>query len=217
MSAPQQAVYPPAEELRAQAAYSGDPWNPSNPYFAHAEASMDPLWNRLVHPFIDGSDLSATLDLAAGHGRNSAMLLRHARTLAIMDIQPGNIEVCRARFKDRSNVTYHVNNGYDMQPVPSGSLTFIYCFDAMVHFESDVVRSYLKDARRVLAPGGRGFFHHSNYTGGDDWRTNPSARNFMSKEFFAHYARKEGLKVLRQKVIDWGAHQDMDCLTLVER
>ena len=55
----------------------------------------------------------------------------------------------------------------------------------MVHFESDVIRSYLRDTMRVLEPGGRGFFHHSNYTGGEDWRTNPSSRNFMSQAFFS--------------------------------
>jgi SAM-dependent methyltransferase len=217
MTTARQAASPSQQALQAQAAYSGDPWNPRNPYFAHAEGFMDGLWKRLVYPFIEGSDFSATLDLAAGHGRSSAKLLRHARILSIMDIQPGNVEVCRTRFKGHPNVTYHVNNGYDLRPIGDGSLTLVYCFDAMVHFESDVVRSYLRDTHRVLAPGGRAFFHHSNYTGGEDWRTNPSSRNFMSKEFFAHYARKEGLKVLRQEVINWGPHQNLDCLTLVER
>ena len=68
-----------------------------------------------------------------------------------------------------------------------------------------------------LAPGGRGFFHHSNYTGGHDWRTNPSSRNFMTKELFAHYARKEGLNVISQRVINWGSNPGIDCLTLVEQ
>ena len=35
----------------------------------------------------------------------------------------------------------------------------------MVHFDSDVVRAYLKEFRRILKPGGHGFCHHSNYTG----------------------------------------------------
>jgi len=87
----------------------------------------------------------------------------------------------------------------------------------MVHFDSDVVRSYLRDAQRVLKVGGHGFFHHSNYVGGHDWRTNPNSRNFMSKELFEHYALKEQLSVVRQRVINWGLVHDSDCLTLVER
>jgi SAM-dependent methyltransferase len=143
-------------------------------------------------------------------------LLEHATHLTISDIQSGNVEICRKRFAAYQNVSYVVGSGYDFAPIENGSLSFIYCFDAMVHFDSDVVRSYLRDARRVLEPGGRGFFHHSNYTGGHDWRRNPNARNFMSKELFEHYALKEGLIVVRQKKINWGKVVDSDCLSLVE-
>jgi ubiquinone/menaquinone biosynthesis C-methylase UbiE len=174
------------------------------------------LWNNVVWPFIEGSDFSHALDLAAGHGRNSVFLLEHATYLTISDIQHGNVDVCRQRFAEKQNISYLVGTGFDFRPIADGSLTLIYCFDSMVHFDSDVVRSYLRDARRVLKPGGRGFFHHSNYTGGHDWRRNPNARNFMSKELFEHYVLKEGLKAVRQKKINWGTLVDSDCLSLVE-
>lgn len=206
-----------AEELSKLAAYSGDPWTPENSYFTEAEAYMEPMWKGLVQPFIEGCSFSHTIDLAAGHGRNSVILSTLAERLTIMDIQPGNIDVCKRRFADRKGIEFFVNNGYDLQPVRDGDVTLVYCFDAMVHFDSDVIRSYLRDTRRVLAPGARGFFHHSNYTGGHDWRTNTQARNFMTKEMFAHYALKEGLNVLSQRVIDWSDEPKIDCLTLVER
>jgi SAM-dependent methyltransferase len=110
-----------------------------------------------------------------------------------------------------------VNSGYDLRPAEDGVFTLVYCFDAMVHFEKEVVRSYLRDTARVLKPGGRGFFHHSNYTGGRDWRTNPHSRNFMCRELFAAYAQIEGLRVLRQDVLNWGHIHGLDCLSLVEK
>ena len=171
----------------------------------------------LLLPFIEGCNFTHTIDLAAGHGRNSAKLATLADRLTIMDIQPGNIEICKERFSDREKTSFFVNNGFDMQPVRDGDVTLVYCFDAMVHFDSDVIRSYLRDTRRVLAPGCSAFFHHSNYSGGHDWRTNPSSRNFMTKELFAHYALKEGLEILSQRVINWGDTPNIDCLTLVER
>lgn len=204
-------------KLASLAAYSGDPWVASNKYFAQAETDGQWLWDNIVWPFIADSDFTAVLDLAAGHGRNSAFLVKLAGNLTITDIQAGNVEACRKRFGDQSKISFVVGNGYNFQPVETAALTLVYCFDSMVHFDSDVVRSYLRDTLRVLKPGGRAFFHHSNYTGGHDWRRSPNARNFMSKELFEHYALKEGLTVVRQKTINWGGVRDSDCLSLVAK
>ena len=205
-----------SQRLEELAAYSGDPWRPTNPYFEHAEEAMGRQWDKLIFPFIEGADFSSCLDLAAGHGRNSEVLLNYASKLAVVDFQPGNIEKCKDRLARHSNVSFYVNNGFDLRSIPDKSVTFIYCFDAMVHFDSDIVRSYLKETFRILTMGGQGFFHHSNYTGGHDWRTNPGSRNFMSKDLFAHYAIKEQLVILNQRVIDWGT-PSLDCFSLIEK
>lgn len=205
------------ESLASLADYSGAPWTPENVYFAKAEPHMAALWDRMVWPFILDCDFTEVVDLAAGHGRNTVFLLKVANHITVMDIQPGNVAVCRNRFADEPRVSALVTTGYDFRPLADASVTMVYCFDAMVHFDSDVVRSYLSDARRILKPGGRAFLHHSNYVGGHDWRTNPAARNFMSKELFEHYALKESLKVVRQSVINWGAEVQIDCLSMIER
>jgi ubiquinone/menaquinone biosynthesis C-methylase UbiE len=97
-------------------------------------------------------------------------------------------------------------------------VTLVYTFDSMVHFDSDVIRAYMKEFYRILKPGGHCFCHHSNYTGnpGGDFTTNPHWRNFMSKELFAHYAIKEGFKIIEQKVIDWSV-PNLDCLSLIQK
>lgn len=204
----------PLQEL---AHLSGDPWTPENEFFRVAESLIDRIWPELIYPFIQDCDFSAVIDLAAGHGRNSRLLALRAGRLLVLDIQAGNIEICRRRFEGHPNVECVVNNGFDLRPAQDAEFTFVYCFDSMVHFEKEVVRSYLRDTRRVLRPGGRGFFHHSNYTGGRDWRANPHSRNFMSRELFVGYALAEGLRVVRQVVFDWGGHANLDCLTLVEK
>lgn len=177
---------------------------------------MPSLWEKLVWPFIADCEFANVVDLAAGHGRNTSFLLRLAEHVTVMDIQPGNIAICKGRFKGHTNISFIVNNGFDFGTIEDGGTSLIYCFDAMVHFDSDVIRSYLRDSRRILKPGGRAFFHHSNYIGGHDWRTNLSSRNFMSKELFAHYALKEKLRIIRQTPINWGSDVHLDCLTLVE-
>jgi len=217
---------PVLEEARLKrlASYSGDPWTPENDYFRTAEVHFEELWRSMILPFLGDCDFSAVIDLAAGHGRNSIRLAPKAERLLVMDIQPGNVEVCRRRFAGSPHVECVVNNGYDLRPAGDGEFTLVYSFDSMVHFEKDVVRSYLRDTRRVLRPGGRAFFHHSNYTGGSDWRRGPHSRNCMSRELFASYAEEVGLHTIRQRVFGWGAPADswghipdLDCLTLVER
>ncbi|MBN8893045.1 MAG: hypothetical protein BGP12_14530 [Rhodospirillales bacterium 70-18] len=206
-----------ADELQALVAHVGDIWVPTHPYYRRAEDDMDRAWATAIQPFIAGCDFTATVDLAAGHGRNSTKLADLATRLTIIDIQPGNIEICRARFAGRPHVTCHVGSGYDLRPLEDASQTLIYCFDAMVHFDRHVVRAYLRDAQRVLVPGGRAFLHHSNHTGGEEWLRAPHARNFMSSDLFAAYARAEGLTVLNQHVISWGKAAELDCFSLVEK
>jgi len=208
----------PAEELSRLAKYTGDPWKPDNAYFERAEGHTEIAW-RFIEPFINGVNVARSVDLAAGHGRHTERLLRlGADAVHILDIQPGNVEVCRKRYAENPKVLADVTNGFDFQPVPNGWATFIFCFDAMVHFDSDIVRSYLRDAMRVLTPGGSAFLHHSNYTlGTHEWFKSPHSRNFMSQELFRHYAVKEGLVVQKQHTISWGDCPNLDCLSLVQR
>jgi ubiquinone/menaquinone biosynthesis C-methylase UbiE len=196
----------------------GDAWVETG-YYDDAEKYMDEMWANLF-PYIHGANHSVVVDLAAGHGRNSSKLLTICDHLYIVDINTENIEFCRGRFGDDPRITYIVNDGLTLAGIPDASVTLIWCNDAMVHFDSDTVRSYLHEFLRVLVPGGRGLCHHSNYTGnpGGDWQQNPHWRNFMSKELFAHYAAKAGLTMLRQDVSDWGPESpDLDCYSTFER
>lgn len=208
---------PQENRLKEQAKYSGDPWVPANPYFAHAEKHMQSSWDKLIWPTIKDCRFDVVIDLAAGHGRNSEKLLPLSGKLIVMDIQAGNIEACRKRFEGRPNVEFIVNNGYDLRPVPDNSVTLVYCFDAMVHFEPDVVKQYQADIARVLVKGGRAFLHHSNYTGGTDWRKNPASRNYMSQELFYQGALAAGLRMVSSKVINWDGHVNLDCLSVMEK
>lgn len=204
-------------KLARLAAYSGDPWVASSSYFAHAEKHMDMSWEKHIRPFTEGCDFTNVVDLACGHGRNSAKLLPLCKELIGLDIQSSNIDVCRTRFAAEPKARFLKNNGFDIVDVPSNWATLIYTFDAMVHFEPEVVRNYLLDMHRALKPGGRAFLHHSNYTGGRDWKTNPNSRNYMSLEIMRQFATEAGLEIVRQKAIDWSTNKELDGLTLIEK
>ena len=182
----------------------GDDWKVSG-YYDQAEPDMDKAWNGLLWPLLEGCDFSVVVDLAAGHGRNSEKLRQHAKQIYVVDINQENIDFCRNRFAGDPRFTYIRCDGLTLAGIPDRSVSLLYCFDSMVHFDSDTVRAYLKEFRRILKPGGRGLCHHSNFTGRPvgDYHESPHTRNFMSRELFEHYCDKEGLRVVRSRLVDW--------------
>jgi len=192
----------------------------NNPYYDDAESKMERHWNEIVFPIIRDADFSSVLELACGHGRNSERILKHAGRLTLVDVNQENVDFCRKRFSGRdADIEYVVNNGALLTQIPSQWISLVYCYDSMVHFHSDVVRSYLREFRRILRPGGRAFLHHSNSTsspGELDIKKHRAGRNFMSQSMFLHYAITEGLSVISSKIIDWGGEKNLDCLTYLE-
>jgi ubiquinone/menaquinone biosynthesis C-methylase UbiE len=187
-------------------------------YYLDAEKATDDQWRTIIWPMIKGLDFSVCLDLAAGYGRHSAQLLQQGGQVIVVDINQPAIDFCRERFKGNDKVRCLLTDGYSLKGVEDKSVTLVFSFDAMVHFDSDVVRAYLQEFTRILRPGGSCFIHHSNFTGdpaGDIDRV-PHRRNFMSRELMAHYALKSGLTVTRQQLLDW-SEPKLDCLTILRK
>lgn len=174
----------------------------------------------IILPFLDryGIDYSNVMDFAAGHGRNSAWLRERSGHIWIVDINQEVIDYCRQRFQNDHRFSYLRNDGVSLKGIPGASITFLFSFDAMVHFHTSVLRSYVLEFHRVLKKGGYGFCHHSNYSEHPDrdFKENPHWRSFMSKELFAQYLTDVGLEVVEQKVIDWRVPK-LDCLSLFRR
>lgn len=192
-------------------------------YFEAAEPHMDAQWETLIWPMIQNLDFSCVVDFAAGYGRNSIKLREVADRIIIVDINQECVTVCRQRFADDDRFEFLQNDGATLNGIADDTVSLLYSFDAMVHFEPEVVRAYMPEFYRVLRPGGYGFCHHSNYTGnpGGNFLESPHLRNYMSKELFADYCREAGLEVVEARVIDWGDgpyyQPDLDCLTLFRR
>jgi ubiquinone/menaquinone biosynthesis C-methylase UbiE len=140
-------------------------------------------------------------------------------SLVLVDINQSNIDACRNRFAGRSNVSYVVNNGYDLSDLRDTSASCVFCYDAMVHFEADTMFSYLSEIFRVLLVGGRALLHHSNFDAnpGADYRQNPHMRNFMTSRLLQHFAIRRGFEVRAAEYLDWADEPKLDGLLLLER
>ncbi|MEA3176508.1 MAG: hypothetical protein QOI59_31 [Gammaproteobacteria bacterium] len=215
---------PQQEVIERRAHSEAQVWE-NSVYYETAEKWTSLFWSpqgRFL-PLFEQLELTSTLELACGHGRHSEYLLAHyepkIKRLLMTDILKTNIDYCMARIGPNPKASLFVNNGVDFRPVESASLSAIFCYDAMVHFHRDVVRSYLGDIARVLIPGGKALLHHSNYAQGSDtsYGSNPHARAYMTTSLFAEYARAANLVVSDQSIFDWSRVQDLDALTLVQK
>lgn len=198
----------------------GNDWIES-PYYEDAEKFLYVFWDE-GQPFkklFDQLDLTHVVELACGHGRHGEKLRGKAKKLTMMDINDSNIDFCTQRFQDASDFAVIRNNGVDFQPVPDNSVTSIFCYDAMVHFDHRLILSYLRDTGRILISGGLALYHHSNFPNysSKHYGQNPHARNYMTQELFRKYATESGLKIREQIVIDWGGEKNLDCITLLEK
>lgn len=198
----------------------------AGPYFDQAERVIAAQWDRTIWPIICNEDLSNTLDLACGHGRNTEILRKLARTIDLVDVNPSCIEFCRRRFgevKEQCRFRYHLTDGKGLAEIGDETMTFVYSWDSMVHFDKLVVRDYVLETARVLKPGGSAFLHHSNYgtfAPNSDWSKNHGSRSDMTASLMREYADEAGLRIKFQRLSGtddgWGM-DDLDCLTLLSK
>jgi SAM-dependent methyltransferase len=188
-------------------------------YFDAAENFMDLHWVEIISPFIGDIQYEMALDLASGHGRNAQRLGQKASLVYCVDINPENIQFLKNRFSSDPKYVVRQNDGTSVPFISDNQIDLFYCYDALVHFDLEIVQCYVKEAYRVIRPGGHAFIHCSNYTGnpGGDFRENPHWRNFMSCEIFTHLVRKAGFTALRVEKLAWGGVPDLDCVSLLRK
>ena len=197
------------------------PWKQSS-YYEDAEKWTHIFWGEtsLFRRLFQRLNLRSTVELACGHGRHAERCAPDCGSLTLVDVFEANLQECRKRLSAHSHIRYLQGNGYDFSGLESGQWTAIYCYDAMVHFSPDLVESYLKDAARILAPGGMALLHHSNHAALPNvvhYGQNPHARNHMTYELFRELAQRAGLTIVESQTIAWGGVAELDRVSLLAR
>ena len=188
-------------------------------YFTNAdsEGKMRFFWSEgKCRDLFDRLDISNVVELACGRGRHVPQYIDRADHVTLVDVLEKNIDICRERFAGQNKIFYVVNNGKDLSVLHDSEYTALFTYDSMVHFELLDVASYLSETYRILVPGGRALFHHSNND--SDYKASYDdaleARSFMNKDIFAYLAYRAGFEIEEQYVFDWVV-PNLDCLTLV--
>jgi SAM-dependent methyltransferase len=81
------------------------------------EWTISPEWKASVVECVLWPNIPAgcrVLEIGPGGGRWTEHLIERAGHVTAVDLTPRCIEVCRERFRDRNNVSFHVNDGRDL-------------------------------------------------------------------------------------------------------
>jgi ubiquinone/menaquinone biosynthesis C-methylase UbiE len=97
----------------------------------------------------------AALEIGCGPGRLMRPLSRFFGEIHGVDVSDEMIRLARERLCDTPNAHPHHGSGADLRLFPDSKFDFVYSYAVFQHIPSrDVVFSYLREARRVLKPGG---------------------------------------------------------------
>ena len=114
------------------------------------------------------------------------------------------MDYCRERFSNHANFEFVKTNGTNLAGIADGSQDFVYSFDSFVHFNGELVKLYINEIKRVLAPGGTCFIHYSN-AGTVDLSSTEMGHGLRGQMTQAAMLDLlTDVEVLNSETIDWG-------------
>jgi ubiquinone/menaquinone biosynthesis C-methylase UbiE len=94
------------------------------------------------------------VEIGPGLGRICLALADHFDRVVGVDISEEMVERAR-KMVDNPRITFEVGNGTDLQPLRDQSADFVLTFTVLQHLtKASLIEGYLREAARVLKPGG---------------------------------------------------------------
>jgi len=150
---------------------SGEEWTES------AEWKDSLINNVLLRHIPKGGNV---LEVGPGAGRWTETLQQTAGHLSAVDISDECIKICKRKFGHCKNVEFFVNNGTDLSFIQSDSIDSVWSFDVFVHINSEEIKSYMKEFKRLLKKGAIAAIHHGHDRGRQGgWRSDVTSEKFV--------------------------------------
>jgi SAM-dependent methyltransferase len=134
----------------------GSGWDEEQ-FFRHGQREIATV---LKHLDARGIELrrGRALDFGSGVGRLSQALADHFEHVVGVDIAASMVERATELNRHGDRCTYVVNTRPDLGRFPNGSFDFVYSNITLQHMPPRLMRRYLAEFVRVLAPGGVAVF-----------------------------------------------------------
>jgi len=109
------------------------------------------------------------LEIGCGVGRVGQALAPLVRHWIGTDVSEAMLGHARARLAGKSNITLLATNGHDLSGIPDASVDAVYCTVVFMHLQEWDRWTYVKEAYRILRPGGRFFCDNANIDSDAGW------------------------------------------------
>jgi SAM-dependent methyltransferase len=142
-----------------------------------AEPDMDRFFatgETIVGEALDGAPASppaygVAVEIGAGLGRVCRALAARFERVVGVDVSPEMVARARELVPD-DRITFELNDGVTL-PVPDAHADLVVSFTVFQHIPKlSLIRSYVREAARVLRPGGLFAFQWNNLPGPTRWR-----------------------------------------------
>ncbi len=171
-----------------------------------------------IHHFLPAERV---LEIAPGFGRWSHYFANLADDYVGVDLSAECVEGANKRFSEKKHMKFLTNDGKSFPGVEEASVDFVFSFGSLIHTESDVIYSYLKEVKRVLRVDGVAFLHHSNIAASSLLQARPQNEHWrgetVSAAIVRRIAERSGLAVISQELLPWANQPNIlsDCFSLL--
>ncbi len=140
----------------------GDEWtNPADLGLGLPRDEVLPYLDEHVFgPFLGRCDV--LLEIGAGGGRFTELLLPRCNRLIALDTSPAMLELLRDRFGDDPKIDYRLGDGTGLGFLADHSVDAAFAYGVFVHLQHWDIYNYLVELRRVFRRGGRAVIQHAN-------------------------------------------------------
>jgi SAM-dependent methyltransferase len=120
------------------------------------------------------------VEIGAGLGRVCRALAARFERVVGVDVSPEMVARAREMVSD-DRITFELNDGVTL-PVPDGHADLVVSFTVFQHIPKlSVIRGYIREAGRVLRPGGLFAFQWNNMPGAKRWRVRRSLLSALQR------------------------------------
>lgn len=166
-------------------------WDTGGEEWTASPEWMASLTKRVIDRYVkEGTDI---LEIGLGAGRWTKVLAPRAARLHGLDISSTCLDLCRERFRDATNLTFHLGSGSDCAGIADASIDAVVSMDSFVHINSPEVRGYAREFARVMRPGAVGIIQHGSCAG-----RSGGCRSDITAESFSRILGDNGLEIVEQ-------------------